>query len=153
MADLGAIGIKHTSESQRLIPLSYTTATGTARTLLSPLARIIYDVSDARSTKNFPRAFVSDHSRVEFGRVARYLDQFMQVRGTVKNSAGTGISRRVIIVNRYGRCVGVGQSAGDGTFSILVDNQTGYVLVCAIPDDTDNRNAVVAWKVTPVTAL
>lgn len=154
MADLGAIGILHTSESVRQIPLSYATPTGTAKRLANPLMRVIFDVADAQIPKFFPRAFVQNHMRISMGRTALYLKDFKEIRGTVKNSAGTGIARIVMIFNRQGQCVGtVTSSAVDGTFKCLVDNQTGVCLVAALPDDLDNRNAVVKWKVTPVVAL
>lgn len=152
MADLGAIGIKHTSESVRLVPLSTASPTNTARTLTNPVMRVIFDVADAQIPKYF-RAWVQSHNRISFGRQAVYLKDFKEIRGTIKNSAGTGISRRYMLVNAYGQCVGTGISAGDGTFKCLTDNQIGYVYAIALPDDVEARNAVVKWKITPVAAV
>ena len=155
MADLGTIGIQHTSVSVRVIPLNVTAETGTARLLKNPLNRTIFNTAEAQSTsKNYPRAFVQDIWRITQGRQAVYLKDFTEIRGTVKNSAGTGIARRVLVVNRAGQCVGTTVSAADGTFKCLLDNQAyEVVLVVAIPDDGDNRNAVVKWKVVPASTI
>lgn len=153
MADLGAIGIEHTDIAVRVIPLSFVAGDGTARLLDDPKARVPFDIADAQIPKNFPRAFVQNDRRITMGRTALYLKDFREVRGTVKNSAGTGIVRRVLMTNAFGQCVGSVVSAADGTFKCLVDNQVGYVLAEALPDDVDNRNAVVKWKITPVAAL
>lgn len=151
MADLGAIGFRVVDNAAREIPLTATAATGLASGI-SPMKRAIFDCADAASVaKNFPRALELRASSVAIGRQARYLVNQLQVRGTVKNSAGTGISRRVLIINREGACVGKTQSAGDGTFSVTLFNQgTEFVACVAIPEDADTRNAVVKWKVQAV---
>lgn len=118
--------------------------------------RRILDVADAQNiTKGYPRGIVMDRQRVTDGRFAQYLSDFLQVRGHVQNSAGTGIARDVVITNRQGQCVGrVRSSAVDGSFKITVDNMGPFPVNCeAIPDDGDNRNAAVKWKAVPVTAI
>lgn len=154
MAALGAIGIQPQGAFKRLIPLPATTPLSTAEGKNSRMRRIL-PVADAQDiTKGYVRAFIQDVWRITQGRSAQYLGDFLQVRGTVKNSAGTGIMRRVVITNGFGQCVGrVTSSAVDGTFKVLCDNNaTAFVLCEALPDDADNRNAVVKWKVIPVTA-
>lgn len=154
MADLGAIGIRPVNNALLLVPLSVTAPTNTA-TGIRPFRRVIFDCAEAQSVaKNFPRAVEIRSGTVLNGRTAAYLPNQLQVRGTVKNSAGTGISRRVLVVNREGACVGKGQSAGDGTFSITLYNQAAAFVACiAIPEDADVRNAVIKWKVVPVAQL
>lgn len=155
MAALGAIGIMPQGAFKRLIPLPVTTPLGTAEGKVTRM-RCILDVADAQAgtaiTGRFPVAFVQDFWRITQGRSAQYLKDFKQVRGTVKNSAGTGIARRVVITNGFGQCVGrTTSSAVDGTFKLLCDNNNdSYVLCQALPDDGDLRQAVVAWKVIPV---
>lgn len=151
MADLGAIGIRVVSEAARSIPLDTTAPTGNASSI-SPARRCIFDCADAASVqKNYPRAVEVQAALATIGRQARYLKDQLQVRGTVKDSAGTGISRRVLIINREGACVGKTRSAGDGTFSVTLYNQgTEFVACMAIPEDADTRNAVVKWKVQAV---
>lgn len=151
MADLGAIGIRPVSIAALAVPMNVSAATGTILGI-SPFKRVVFDCADAKSVaKNFPRAVELRAGMVLNGRTALYLASQLQIRGTVKNSAGTGISRRVLIINREGACVGKTQSAGDGTFTITLFNQsTNPVLCVAIPDDGDIRNAVVKWKVLPV---
>lgn len=153
MAALGAIGIQFQGAFKRLIPLPVTTPIGTAFAKTAQMRRIL-DVADAQNiTKGFPRAVVQDFWRIREGRFAQYFSDFLQVRGHVKNSAGTGIARDVVIINRQGSIVGkVRSSAVDGSFKITVDNSgTNFLLVAAIPDDGDNRQAVPMWKVIPVT--
>lgn len=153
MAALGAIGIMFQGANKRELDLPRTTPTGTAEGKITRMRRI-FDVADAQNiTTGFVRAFVQDFWRITNGRTAQYLGVFTQIRGTVKNSAGTGIARRVIIINGASQCVGRITSNSDGTFKILLDNQGFAVVLCiALPDDADVRNAVVAWKVTPVVA-
>lgn len=131
------------------MPLS--TVTGTAD-LKVPQRRCIFDCADAASVaKNFPRALEYGAHLITNGRQARYFANQLQIRGTVKNSAGTGIARRVLIINREGACVGKTVSASDGTFSVTLVNQGfDFTLCVAIPEDGDLRNAVVKWKVVPV---
>lgn len=152
MADLGAIGTKYVDEAVRLVPMSLTAPTGAATLLDNPLSRVIFDCADASSVaKNFPRAMVLDYTKIGGSMTALYPATQLQIRGTVKNSAGTGIARLVLIINREGVCVGKTRSASDGTFSVTLVNQ-GFspVLCAAIPEDADLRNAVVKWKVVPV---
>lgn len=86
--------------------------------------------------------------------VATFFDQDYEIRGTVKDSAGAPMQRRVIVLTRDGTRLGVVRSAADGTFKIRT---TGYLLnrtiIIAIPDDGDLRNAVVKWGAVPVTPL
>lgn len=151
MADLGAIGVRPVNDAALFVPLLVSTPTGFARGI-KPYTRVVFDCADAQSVaKNFPRAVELRAGAVLNGRTALYPTSQLQIRGTVKNSAGTGISRRVLIINREGACVGKTQSAGDGTFSVTLFNQsTNPVLCVAIPDDGDLRNAAVKWKVLPV---
>lgn len=153
MAALGAIGLIPTAV-KRLVPLPYTTPTGDVYARNARMRRIL-DVAEAQNIRTgYVRAIVQDFWRITQGRSAQYLSNFKQVRGTVKNSAGTGIARRVVITNGFGQCVGRVTSAADGTFSILCDNNNDAVVLCqALPEDGDLRNAVVAWKVIPVTAV
>lgn len=86
--------------------------------------------------------------------VATFYDQDYEIRGIVKDSSGSPMQRRVIVLTRDGTRLGVVRSAADGTFKIRA---TGYLLNrtinVAIPDDGDLRNAVVKWGVVPVTPL
>lgn len=154
MADLGAIGISYINVAVRVVPLDVTAATGTARLLKNPLSRAIFDCADAKSisARNMPfRCFVQDFRRITQGRKAAYFVDWKEIRGTVTNSSDVGISRRVLALTAQGQCVGAAQSAGDGTFTIVIDNCLDPVIVAALPDAGDVRNAVVKWAVTPVT--
>lgn len=156
MADLGAIGIKYADEALRLIPLAVTTPTGTAQLPDNPLSRVIFDCADAKniSSRNTPlqRAFVQDFWRIAHGRKAAYLQDWKEIRGTVENSSAVGISRRVLALTAQGQCVGAAQSSAvDGTFTMVIDNCLEAILIVALPDPGDVRNAVVKWGVIPVT--
>src|SRR5574337_1413056 len=78
--------------------------------------------------------------------VASYYDQVYEIRGTVQDSAGNPMSRRVLVLTRDGTRLALLRSGADGTFKTRVWNYgLNRVLVVAIPDDGDLRNAVVKW--------
>lgn len=77
---------------------------------------------------------------------AAYYDQVYEIRGTVKDSDGNPMSRRVIVLTRDGTRLALLRSGADGTFKTRIWNYgLNRVLVVAIPDDGDLRNAVVKW--------
>lgn len=127
MADLGNVG--RTSGGNRRIPVD----TALARNIrLAPITC-------------WSPYFVDPHKK------PRYLDQEREIRGTVRNSSGTGISRRVLAIDaRTGAFRGITTSAADGTFKLRVAHSTEPVQVIAVPNAGDARNAVIFDAVVPV---
>ena len=127
MANLGSIGASYGSRSHYVIPLD----TAWARPFTRPLC--------------IGRASADVYLR------PRYRDQWRELRGTVTNSAGTGIARRVLAIDtRTGAVRGAGTSASNGAFTLRLEGTIEPVTVIAVPADGDQRNAVVKFGVVPV---
>lgn len=152
MAALGAIGVAYLI-TKRSIPVSVATPTGEGEQHTAVHQGTSLDVADGRDIGlGFIRAVIPSWNRILDGRVATYLDEFLQLRGTVVDSDDNPLSRDVLVINRQGSCVAKLRSGVDGTFKMLVDNSGASVLlVTALPDEGDNRNAVCKWKLIPVT--
>lgn len=131
MADLGAIGTADTGD----------------------YASAAFDVFSARDASlNIPTCY--SRSDVDTYFVARYRDLWRELRGSVQNSAGVGIARRVIAIdNRTGVLRGSVVSEADGTFVMTISSSYEAVTVIAVPDAGDARNVVVFDAVLPVAPL
>lgn len=109
---------------------------------------IVLDTWGARSG---PRAFCCARTVGDVYGKPLYQDQWKRIAGTVKNASGSGIARRVIVIdNRNGALRGAGTSAVDGSFSIPIGETTEAVIVIAIPNAGDARNVVAFDAVVPV---
>jgi hypothetical protein len=132
MADLGTIGVTGGLTKKYVIPV---------------------DTAWARSISANPPTCFSRMAPDSFYK-PRYRDQWYELRGTVKNSSGTGIARRVIAIdNRSGVKRGEVTSAGDGTFTMKIAATLEAVTVIAIQNAGDQRNAAIFDAVVPVVPL
>ncbi len=85
---------------------------------------------------------------------AAYADQWKEIRGFVKNYLGSGIIRDVLAIDTInGTLRGRTTSAGDGSFTMKIQNYTNKVCVIALPTNVEDRNAQIFFNVLPVNPL
>lgn len=127
MANLGSIGASYGMRARYNIPLD----TAWARPFARPLC--------------IGRSGADSHLR------PRYPDQWRELRGSVLDSSGTGIARRVLAIDpRTGAVRGSTVSTSGGAFTLRLEGTIEPVTVISIPAAGDQRDAVIHFGVLPV---
>lgn len=153
MANLGAIVNMYLPfPTGRFLTMSVDTYNEGAR-WRDHIMTVIFDIDAARPTIQ-NHALIPHHLRVTDQRKATYLSDQKQVRGYCRTNLGAPIARLVVVMNGQGSVCGKGMSdPSTGYFKINLDNNQDDPVACIqITLPGDNRNAVVKWRVVPVTA-